>query len=308
MKQLLQNNLLIIILMLNLSLNAQEYRIPLYTGVIPNSKNTGGIEKTEFSDITLVSNVQIPDIAVYLPSKRFATGQAVVICPGGGYWVLAYDLEGTDIARYLNSIGVAAIVLKYRLPTYGNCIEPHKAPLMDAQRAMRLVRHNAAKWNINPSEIGIMGFSAGGHLASTLGTHFDYGNKTAEDSVEKVSCRPDYMILMYPVISFIDSCTHVGSREALIGKDPDPSLAKYFSNEVQVKADTPPAFLVHADNDKGVPVENSLLMYKALRARNISAELHILSEGDHGFGLGIGNAHTGSWPHNLELWLASINK
>jgi acetyl esterase/lipase len=308
MKQLLQNNLLIIILMLNLSLNAQEYRIPLYTGVIPNSKNTGGIEKTEFSDITLVSNVQIPDIAVYLPSKRFATGQAVVICPGGGYWVLAYDLEGTDIARYLNSIGVAAIVLKYRLPTYGNCIEPHKAPLMDARRAMRLVRQNAAKWNINPSEIGIMGFSAGGHLASTLGTHFDYGNKTAEDSVEKVSCRPDYMILMYPVISFIDSCTHVGSREALIGKDPDPSLAKYFSNELQVKADTPPAFLVHADNDKGVPVENSLLMYKALRARNISAELHILSEGDHGFGLGIGNAHTGSWPHNLELWLASINK
>ena len=308
MKQKMQINLLILFLMLNLSLNAQEYRIPLYPGVIPNSKNTGGVEKTEVSDITLISNVQIPDIAVYLPSKRFATGQAVIICPGGGYWVLAYDLEGTDIARYLNSIGVAAIVLKYRLPTYGNCIEPHKAPLMDAQRAMRLVRHNAPKWNINPFNIGIMGFSAGGHLASTLGTHFDYGNKTAADSVEKESCRPDFMILMYPVISFTDSCMHVGSREALIGKNPDPALAKYYSNELQVKEDTPPAFLVHADNDNGVLVENSLLMYKALRARHIPAELHILSEGEHGFGLGGNNEHIASWKNSLKLWLGSINK
>jgi acetyl esterase/lipase len=298
----------VLFLMMTQSMNAQEYRIPLYQGTIPNSKNTGAQEKTEVSDITLISNVQIPDIAVYLPSKRFATGQAVIICPGGGYWVLAYDLEGTDIARYFNSIGVAAIVLKYRLPTYGNCIEPHKAPLMDAQRAMRLVRHNAAKWNINPSEIGIMGFSAGGHLASTLGTHFDYGSRTATDSVEKESCRPDFMILMYPVISFTDSSTHTGSREALLGKNPDPSLVKYYSNELQVKVDTPPAFLVHADNDKGVPVENSLLMYKALRARHIAAELHILSEGEHGFGLGGGNEHIASWKNSLKLWLGSLNK
>ena len=308
MKQQLQNNLLILFLMLNLSLNAQEYRMPLYPGAIPNSKNTGGIEKTEVSDITLISNVQIPDIAVYLPSKRFATGQAVVICPGGGYWVLAYDLEGTDIARYLNSIGVAAIVLKYRLPTYGNCIEPHKAPLMDAQRAMRLVRHNASKWNINPSKIGIMGFSAGGHLASTLGTHFDYGNKSATDSVEKESCRPDFMILMYPVISFTDTSMHLGSREALLGKDPDPALVKYYSNELQVKDDTPPAFFVHADNDNGVPVENTLLMYKALRAKHIPAELHILGEGEHGFGLGGSNEHVASWTNSLKLWLTSLNK
>ncbi len=308
MKQQIQNHLLIIFLMLNLSLNAQEYRMPLYPGAVPDSKNTGGIEKTEISDITLISNVQIPDIAVYLPSKRFATGQAVIICPGGGYWVLAYDLEGTDIARYLNSIGVAAIVLKYRLPTYGNCIEPHKAPLMDAQRAMRLVRHNAAKWNINPSKIGIMGFSAGGHLASTLGTHFDYGNKSATDSVEKESCRPDFMILMYPVISFTDTSMHLGSREALLGKEADPALVSYYSNELQVKDDTPPAFFVHADNDNGVPVENTLLMYKALRARHIPAELHILSEGDHGFGLGGNNEHIASWKNNLKLWLGSLNK
>lgn len=168
----------------------QEIRLPLYPGSIPNSINTGQSEKIAKSEITVISNVQVPDIAVYLPSKRFATGQAVIICPGGGYWILAYDLEGTDIARYLNSIGVAAIVLKYRLPTYGNCAEPYKVPLMDAQRALRLVRFNALKWNIDPGKIGIMGFSAGGHLASTLGTHFDYGNSASADSVERVSCSP----------------------------------------------------------------------------------------------------------------------
>ena len=285
----------------------QEYRLPLYSGEIPNSKYTGADEKIEKKDIILISNVQTPDISVYLPSPRFATGQAVIICPGGGYWVLAYDLEGTDIAKYFNSIGVAAIVLKYRLPTYGNCIEPHKAPLMDAQRAMRLVRHNAEKWNINPVKIGIMGFSAGGHLASTLGTHFDYGNKTAKDSVEQKSCRPDFMILMYPVISFTDSTMHTGSRDALLGKSQDIKLLQYYSNELQVRDDTPPAFLVHADNDTGVPAENTLLMYNALRKKKIPAELHILSEGEHGFGLGLRNEHVASWTYNLKLWLNWLN-
>ena len=289
-------------------LNGQNYILPLYKGAIPDSRNTDMKENTEYSEITVISQVQIPDIAVYLPSKRFATGQAVVICPGGGYWILAYDLEGTDIARYLNSIGVAGIVLKYRMPTYGNTIEPDKAPLMDAQRAMRLVRYNAAKWNINSEKIGIMGFSAGGHLASTLGTHFDYGNKTSADSIERISCRPDFMILMYPVISFIDSCSHKGSRDALLGKNPDKNLLIYYSNELQVKDDSPPAFFALADNDKGVPPENSLLMYMALRAKNISAEMHILSEGDHGFGLGVGNEHIASWTNNLKLWLNWLNK
>lgn len=285
----------------------QDYRLPLYSHEIPNSKYTGAQEKLEKKDIILISNVQTPDIAVYLPSKRFATGQAVIVCPGGGYWVLAYDLEGTDIAKYLNSIGVAAIVLKYRLPVYGNCIEPHKAPLMDAQRAMRLVRYNAKAWNIDPDKIGIMGFSAGGHLASTLGTHFDYGNKTSADSIERLSCRPDFMILMYPVISFVDSSSHKGSHEALLGKNPGKAMLNYYSNEMQVTDDTPPAFFVHADNDDGVPVENTLLMYKAMRKKNIPAELHILSEGGHGFGLGINNDHIGSWTNNLKLWLGWLN-
>ncbi|HUV01459.1 MAG TPA: alpha/beta hydrolase [Bacteroidales bacterium] len=291
------------LLSISLTISAQDYRLPLYSGTIPNSKETGHVEKIEKNEITVISNVQIPDITVYLPSKRFATGQAIVICPGGGYWILAYDLEGTDIARYLNSIGVAAIVLKYRLPTYGNCVIPHKAPLMDAQRSMRLVRFNAARWNIDPDKIGIMGFSAGGHLASTLGTHFDYGNPAATDSVEEMSCRPDFMVLMYPVITFTDPVMHTGSRDALLGKDPDRTLAEYYSNELQVKDDTPPAFFVHADNDTGVPVENSLLLYKALRSKRIPAELHILSEGDHGFGLGVGNDHVASWTVSLKLWL-----
>ncbi len=301
---------LIAIIFITVSMHtmAQEYRIPLYSGAIPNSKPGTGNEKIETQDIVRISNVQEPDIAVYLPSKRFATGQAVVICPGGGYWILAYDLEGTDIARYLNSIGVAAIVLKYRLPTYGNTVTPHKAPLMDAQRAMRLVRMNAAKWNIDAAQIGIMGFSAGGHLASTLGIHFDAGNPAASDPVERMSCRPDFMILMYPVITFTEAFMHKGSRDALLGNNPDPELVKYYSNELQVKENTPPAFLVHADDDKTVPVENSLAMYKALRAKNISAELHILSEGEHGFGLGIHNAHVAGWTQSLRLWLANLNK
>jgi acetyl esterase/lipase len=300
--------LIIALMLINAISSAQDYRLPLYSGAIPNSKSTGQKEKIEKSDITVISNVQVPDIAVFLPTKKFATGQAVVICPGGGYWILAYDLEGTDIAKYLNSIGIAAIVLKYRLPTYGNVIEPHKVPLMDAQRAMRLVRSNASKWNIDPHKIGIMGFSAGGHLASTLGTHFDYGNPAVTDSVEKLSCRPDFMILMYPVISFTDSSVHKGSREALLGKNPDPELVKYYSNELQVKEDTPPAFIALADNDTEVPAENSILMYRALRAKRIPAELHIVTEGEHGFGLGIGNDHVAGWTNNLKLWLEWLDK
>ena len=286
----------------------QDYRLSLYNGPIPNSKFTGTSEKIEKKDIVVITNVQTPDIAVYLPSKRFATGQAVIICPGGGYWVLAYDLEGTDIARYLNSIGVAGIVLKYRLPTSGNTIEPHKAPLMDAQRAMRLVRSNAKSWNIDTAKIGIMGFSAGGHLASTLGTHFDYGNKSSPDSIERISCRPDFMVLMYPVISFVDATVHAGSSEGLLGKNSDKDLLVYYSSELQVRDDSPPAFFALADNDDGVPAEKSLLMYAALRKKKIPAELHILSEGKHGFGLGLKNQHVASWTNNLQLWLNSLNQ
>lgn len=290
------------------TLYAQEFHLPIYTGTIPNSKVTGSKEKIKKENgITLISSVQEPNISVFLPSKRFATGQAIVICPGGGYWVEAYDLEGTDIAKYLNSIGVAAVVLKYRLPTSDNAIEPHKAPLMDAQRAMRIVRANALNWNIEPDKIGIMGFSAGGHLASTLGTHYDAGNKSSKDSIEQQSCKPDFMVLMYPVISFVDSCAHTGSRFALLGKNQTDELKKYYSNELHVTKNTPPTFIALADDDKIVPAENALLFYKALRKNNVKAELHIVSEGEHGFGLSSNNEHIASWAFNLKLWLNSIN-
>lgn len=300
--------IILLFALLSFDCNAQEFKLPLYKGIPPGYINNGGKELVRTDDIKVITYVQDPDIAVYLPSRKISSGQAVIICPGGGYWVLAYDLEGTDIARYLNSVGVAGIVLKYRLPTYGNCKVPHQTPLMDAQRAMRLVRFNAPKWGIDPGKIGIMGFSAGGHLASTLGTHFDYGNKLSADSVERLSCRPDFMILIYPVISFTDSCTHQGSREALLEKYPDLKLSRYYSNELQVKKDTPPAFLIHADNDKGVPPKNSLLMYSALRENGIPAEMHILSEGEHGFGLASHNDHIASWSESLKLWLKWLDK
>jgi acetyl esterase/lipase len=307
MKKKLRRILILILFAQSMTIYGQDYLLPLYKETIPNSKITGTTEKIEKKDITWITNVQNPVIAVYLPTKKFATGQAVVICPGGGYGGLAYDLEGTDIARYFNSIGVAGVVLKYRLPSVDNCTEPHKVPLMDAQRAMRMVRFNAAKWNIDPAKIGIMGFSAGGHLASTMGTHFDYGNKSAVDSADRQNCRPDFMILMYPVISFTDTVTHKGSKRTLLGENPDKDLINNYSNELQVKEDTPPAFLVHADNDEAVPVENTLLMYKALRKKKIPAELHILSEGGHGFGLGLNNEHVASWTNSLKLWLNWLN-
>jgi len=291
-----------------IAVTAQEYRMPLYNGTIPNSKPSSVKEKVEKTDITWITDVRVPDIAVYLPVKKFAGGQAVVICPGGGYTGLAYDLEGTEIAKYLNSIGVAGIVLKYRLPSPRSNLEPYKSPLMDAQRALRVVRYNAEKWNIDPDKIGVMGFSAGGNLASTLGTHFDYGDNSSADPVEKLSCRPDFMILMYPVITFTEPCMHRGSRDALLGNNPSPQLVKLFSNELQVRDDTPPAFFVHADNDTAVPVENTLLMYRALREKKIPAELHIITEGEHGFGLGIDNNHINSWTNSLRLWLRWLDR
>ncbi len=292
---------------ISLAAAGQDYRLPLYQNPVLSSKETERKEKIEKTDITLIREVLNPDITVYLPSKRISTRQAVIICPGGGYGLLVPDLEGTDIASYFNSIGVAAIVLKYRLPIFGNWEVPSKVPLTDAQRAMRMVRFNAPKWNIDPRKIGIIGFSAGGHLASTLGTHFDYGNPASLDSIDRISCRPDFMILMYPVITFTDTTRHQGSMDNLLGKNPDKKLIREYSNELQVKEDSPPAFLVHAYDDSAVPVENTLLFFKALRAKKIPAEMHILSEGEHGFGLGIKNEHIATWTNNLKWWLLSLN-
>lgn len=286
---------------------SQNLTLPLWADHIPNNKNINELEIRDTAEIVRISNVQVPDIAVFLPAKKMSTGQAIVICPGGGYHRLAYDWEGTDIAKWLNSKGIAAIVLKYRLPISRNNLVPHLSPLMDAQRAIRLTRHHAQEWNVDTSKVGIMGFSAGGHLASTAGTHFDFGNTQATDPVDKWSSRPDFMVLVYPVITFIQTDkAHMGSRNALIGEHPDPKLVELYSNELQVKSDTPPTFLIHAGDDTAVPVENSLLFYQALKNNNISAELHVYPTGGHGFALGFGMGYLATWPERCADWLKSL--
>jgi acetyl esterase/lipase len=295
-----------LILSIFISLAGQNQIVPLWEGDPPNYRETGEVTIFDTADIVRVRNVQKPDIAVFLPSKKNATGEAVVICPGGGYGILAYDWEGSDIARWLNSRGIAAFVLKYRLPGSKSNIVPHKSPLMDARRALRMVRSNAAKWNIDPAKIGVMGFSAGGHLASTLSTHYDGGDPLNPDPVEQVSCRPDFSVLVYPVISFTEDFQHSGSRINLIGEDAGEELVKYYSNELQVTEDTPPAILIHSDDDTAVPVENSIAYYKALRNSKISSELHIYPYGGHGYSLAIGQGHLSTWPDRVIDWIRYI--
>jgi acetyl esterase/lipase len=286
-----------------LSLVAQNQILPLWEGDPPNYREAGVVTILDTSDIVVVRMVQKPDLAIYLPSERNATGEGVVICPGGGYSVLAYDWEGSDIACWLNSRGIAAFVLKYRLPGSKSNVIPHESPLMDAQRALRLVRFNAEKWNVDPTKIGIMGFSAGGHLASTLSTHYDQGNLSSEDPVDQVSCRPDFSVLVYPVISFQEEITHMGSRTNLLGEHASAEMVDYYSNELQVTEDTPPAILIHSGDDTAVPVENSIAYYKALRANNIDSELHIYPYGGHGYSLAIGRGHLSTWPDRVNEWI-----
>lgn len=244
-----------------------------------------------------------PNITVYLPAKDKANGAAVVICPGGGYGGLAIDHEGKQVAEWLNSIGVAGFILQYRHRGVGY---GHPAPLQDAQRAVRMVRARSNQWGVDLDRIGILGFSAGGHLASSAATYFDNGRPDDADPIERASCRPDFVILIYPVITLTESFVHAGSRQNLLGKEPDPKLMESLSNEKQVTSQTPPAFLVHTDEDKGVPVENSLAFYQAMRKVGVPAELHVYTRGDHGFGLGRpGEAHA-AWPGQCANWLRSM--
>lgn len=290
-------------------LNAQDYTIPLWpAGKVPNYQKTDEVEKVDKKEIVSISKVQTPDIAVFLPVKKNLSGQAVVICPGGGYAVLAYDWEGTDIAKLLNAKGITAIVLKYRLPNSKSNITPHLTPLMDAKRAIRIVRANADKWGIKKNNIGIMGFSAGGHLASTLATHFDDGDKNSTDSIEQQSSRPDFAVLIYPVISMDPKITHMGSHNNLIGEHADATLTNFYSNELQVTKQTPPTFLLHATDDKTVPVENSLRFYEALKNNGVPAEMHIFPSGGHGFGLALGRGPLEGWPDLLVAWMRGLKK
>jgi acetyl esterase/lipase len=243
-----------------------------------------------------------PSLTIYIPVKEKANGAAVVICPGGGYGHLAIDHEGHQIAEWLNSLGVAGFILKYRHSRSGAGYG-HPAPIQDAQRAIRMVRSRAKQWNIDPKRVGIIGFSAGGHLASSAGTHFNTRYSEAKDAIDEFGCRPDFMILGYPVISFTEPFTHTGSMKNLLGPNPDPKLMENLSNEKQVTSETPPTFLVLADDDKVVPAENSIYFYLALRKAGVPAEMHIYEKGGHGFGPGIGKGACSSWMTRCADWM-----
>ena len=231
--------------------------------------------------------------------RQGGVGTAVIVCPGGAYLHLSMDKEGDQPARWFNSLGVTAFVLKYRLgPKYH-----HPNELLDAQRAIRVVRSRAAEYGIQPDRIGIMGFSAGGHLAATTGTHFDSGNPAAADAVDRVSSRPDFLVLCYPVMTFTEPFVHRGSLHALLGDQPDPKLVEDLSNELRVTAQTPPAFLFHTTTDATVPVENSVMFYLALRKAGVPAEMHIYEKGPHGVGLAPTDEALSSWPARLADWM-----
>jgi acetyl esterase/lipase len=241
-----------------------------------------------------------PTLAAFLVPEGRGTGTAVIVCPGGGYGALTMDKEGNDIARWLNSLGVAAFVLKYRLgPKYRHPVE-----IGDAQRAIRTVRSKAAQFRILPDRVGIMGFSAGGHLASSAGTHFDAGNPSASDPIDRAGSRPDFLVLCYPVITFVSGPhIHRGSMRNLLGDNPDTKLVEQMSSELAVSAQTPPAFLFHTNADTGVPPENSVLFYMALRKAAVPAEMHIYERGPHGVGLAPTDAADSTWPSRLADWL-----
>lgn len=288
-------------LLCSISLAAEaQTAIPLYN-VIPNSK-PGPNQETSITDkVGKVRTYKVsePTLTVYLPPKHKATGTAVVVVPGGGYALLAIKHEGDDVAKALNEMGIAAFVLKYRLPDDSIMTDRSIGPVQDAQRAIEIVRENAKEYGVKTNKVGIMGFSAGGHLASTAGTHFD--THYIETS-SKTNLRPDFMVLIYPVISFTDSLAHKGSRTNLIGANPSEEKIKAFSNELRVTSNTPPTFLVHAKNDKTVIVQNSREFYAACLQHKVPAELYEFEEGGHGFGM-INPTSNIKWMDLLQQWL-----
>ncbi|KPM47496.1 alpha/beta hydrolase [Jiulongibacter sediminis] len=284
--------------------NAQKV-IPLYPDGVPGLKDNHGLSEANVSDrddgVIRLRNITNPTLTVFEPKASKKSGAAVIICPGGGYYILAFNKEGTDVAKWYAERGITAFVLKYRLPQEELFIEKSIRPLQDAQQAFRYIRSHADQYKIDKNKVGIMGFSAGGHLAATASTHYD--EQVGEITDEKMSVKPDFSVLMYPVVSFNDKFGHSGSRQNLIGPDLTIKDIELYSNELHVSGDTPPAFLVHAFDDP-VKVENSLAYVQAMKKNGVSAEFHMYAEGGHGFGLAVNKTGpVSSWPHRLEEWL-----
>jgi acetyl esterase/lipase len=281
-------------------LKSQDFTLKVWPDGAPN--HNGMFEPEKMLDGMRVQNVSEAVLYIYLPEKSKHTGAAVVICPGGGYWIEAMDHEGFKMAEWLKDQGLAGIVLKYRLP-YGH----HSIPSDDARQAVRIVRKHAAEWGIHPEKIGIAGSSAGGHLASVVGTQFDSGDGNPGSPFQNISSRPDFMLLLYPVITLREEFGHMGSRKNLIGEGNDWKLVEKYSSELHVTPETPPAFLVLADDDKGVVPRNSVEFYLALKKNNVAAEMHIFAQGGHGFGMSKKNLPVDKWPSLFYDWLVATN-
>lgn len=284
-------------------LQAQNQVIPLWK-IIPQEKKAADYQEKEIikdGKVQSTSQVSTPTLSIFFTKEVKQNQTAVIILPGGGYSHLAIDKEGTKVAEWLNSLGITAFVLKYRLPSDLIMTNKTVGPLQDAQEAMRIVRLNAAKWNIDPNKIGIMGFSAGGHLASTLSTHYD---ERVYETSSKISARPDFSLLIYPVVSMENEITHKGSQTSLLGNDPSKDLIDFFSNEKKVTAQTPTAFIVHATDDTAVLPENSINYYLSLKKNGVTSELHLYEKGGHGFGLGVQDTSK-FWTRDCQEWLKS---
>jgi len=287
--------------------HAAPFELPLWPGVdlpkIPEPETTKEHSLTpELSHNRGVTFVSVPTITVYLPDGVKAPVPAVIICPGGGYKTLSIDSEGYNVAARLNTFGVASIVLKYRLPRPELSGTGKPWPLLDAAQAIRLVRAHAAEWHIDPHRVGLMGFSAGGHLASTLATHFEIDNPQGPDPISRLSSRPDFVALLYPVVTLRDPLAHKGSRESFIGKDAAPQLVNLYSNELQVTKATPPTFVAVALDDKTVPPANSIQFADAMQKAGVDCELHVFASGGHGF-VHNPSPDATAWPTAFQAWL-----
>lgn len=286
-------------------IQAQNEVIPLWSNEIPGaiySKDYMEAEVLKNGVVDFFSKVSTPTLSVFLPEK--SNGAAIVICPGGGYSNLYVNGEGYKVAKWFNSLGITAFVLKYRLPSDEIMKDKTIGPLQDAQEAIRYIRRNAKKWNINTQKLGVIGFSAGGHLASTVSTHY---NDVVYKAIDTISARPDFSILIYPVISMDEKITHKGSKNKLLDFSPSAALVEKYSNEKQIDAATPPTFIVHAIDDKSVPVENSIEYFLGLKKNNVSCEIHFYQNGKHGFGLGRDGTTGKNWTIQCEEWLRFNN-